>query len=553
MAIRITEDGVVNYENSPDVNRKLFPNLNIYGKEIDELEEEINGKAPAVLGTASGSTASFDDGANDMPLKSCVVSFGPIQDLHGYDSPWAAGSGKNLIDWTALIRGSLNSDGTYVSNDNRTVSDFITLNAGTYTVSRVSTDHTNYWKMFSYNLDESGATLVFNNGTSTLKNTFTLSEDKKIRIAFDYIVTADDKIQLEVGSEPTSYAPYSNICPISGRTGLKLWRTGKNLLDKSKLTVGSGSTARYSTYGSDGIASTSPTNGDLHLYPGAYTVSLSGLQSTILEGIGVNNSAGVRKGITYNNKILTFNITEEDDYKITFVVSAANFVSWDNYDIQLEVGSTATDYEPYQGETVTVNWETEAGTVYGGSLDVVSGKLTVDRGYIASYNSETLPSTWISDRDVYAEGTSPTTGAQVVYKLAEPVEYQLTPQEIRTLLGENNIWSDAGDVSVDYPADTKTYIDDLSIKTVEVTGQTPTITAEENTRYICGEVTSLTFTPCETGICDVRFTTASISTVLTLPQTLKLPAWFDPTLLEAGTTYEINVLDGIYGVVMSWA
>ena len=32
MSIRITEDDVVNYENSPDVNRKLFPNLNICGK-----------------------------------------------------------------------------------------------------------------------------------------------------------------------------------------------------------------------------------------------------------------------------------------------------------------------------------------------------------------------------------------------------------------------------------------------------------------------------------------------------------------------------------------
>lgn len=88
---------------------------------------------------------------------------------------------------------------------------------------------------------------------------------------------------------------------------------------------------------------------------------------------------------------------------------------------------------------------------------------------------------------------------------------------------------------------------------VEVSGQTPVIVAEENTRYICGEVTSLDFTPCASGICDIRFTAASISTVLTLPSTLKLPDWFDPTSLEANTTYEINVVDGVYGAVMSWA
>ena len=45
-------------------------------------------------------------------------------------------------------------------------------------------------------------------------------------------------------------------------------------------------------------------------------------------------------------------------------------------------------------------------TVYGGTLDVVNGVLTLTDGYISSYNGETLPSTWISDRDVYAEGTA---------------------------------------------------------------------------------------------------------------------------------------------------
>ena len=142
---------------------------------------------------------------------------------------------------------------------------------------------------------------------------------------------------------------------------------------------------------------------------------------------------------------------------------------------------------------------------------------------------------------------------QIIFDTVNPIEYQLTPQEVRTLLGENNIWSDGGDISVEYPADTKIYIDAFSIKTVEVSGQTPAIVAEENTRYICGEVTSLDFTPCASGICDVRFTAASISTVLTLPQTLKLPDWFDPTSLEANVTYEINIVDGVYGAVMSWA
>ena len=38
----------------------------------------------------------------------------------------------------------------------------------------------------------------------------------------------------------------------------------------------------------------------------------------------------------------------------------------------------------------------------------------------------------------------------VVYELATPIEIQITPEEINTLIGVNNIWADTGDVSVKY-------------------------------------------------------------------------------------------------------
>lgn len=86
-------------------------------------------------------------------------------------------------------------------------------------------------------------------------------------------------------------------------------------------------------------------------------------------------------------------------------------------------------------------------------------------------------------------------------------------------------------------------------ETVNVSGTTPTITAESNTRYICGEVTSLSFTPSATGICSVVFTSGSTVTVLTLPQTVMMPEWFE---VEANHTYEISIADGVYGAVMVW-
>ena len=50
---------------------------------------------------------------------------------------------------------------------------------------------------------------------------------------------------------------------------------------------------------------------------------------------------------------------------------------------------------------------------------------------------------------------------QIVYPLATPIIAQLTPTEITTLLGTNNVWSDTGDITVEYCADTKRYIQKL--------------------------------------------------------------------------------------------
>lgn len=81
----------------------------------------------------------------------------------------------------------------------------------------------------------------------------------------------------------------------------------------------------------------------------------------------------------------------------------------------------------------------------------------------------------------------------------------------------------------------------------------PSITAQANHRYMCGTVTSIDFAPCVSGICDVIFTSGSTVAVLTIPNTVKFPAWFDPSSLETNTIYEINVVDGIYGAVMAWS
>ena len=91
---------------------------------------------------------------------------------------------------------------------------------------------------------------------------------------------------------------------------------------------------------------------------------------------------------------------------------------------------------------------------------------------------------------------------------------------------------------------------------IEVSGATPTITAEAGRRYVCTSeyVSSLTFTPSATGICDVVFKSGTTPTTLdtTVLSDVGWPEWFDPDHLDASTTYELNILDGTYGAVGVW-
>lgn len=121
-------------------------------------------------------------------------------------------------------------------------------------------------------------------------------------------------------------------------------------------------------------------------------------------------------------------------------------MSFDILEIQLEVGSTPTAYEPYQGSTTTL---TLPETIYGGTVDAVSGVGSKEWGFIASYSGEALPGEWISDRDVYSPGTTPTTGAQVAYKLATPEPFQATgAQPIPALAGENTVYTDGDNLII---------------------------------------------------------------------------------------------------------
>lgn len=255
------------------------------------------------------------------------------------------------------------------------------------------------------------------------------------------------KVGIEPQQEGSGDPSPTNVRPISGWDEVVVTRYGKNLFKTNNelswipsLTKNADGTIR--------VVGSRTSNG-------AYAIGTVDLKANTTYTLRKSGSSDIYYQMLIGETAVTIaNIndgtyTPTSDVTATIRIFARANITYDTVLYpQLEIGDTATTYEPYNGQTYTIQFKDGDNplTVYGGTLDVVSGVLTVDKGYIASYNGETLPSTWISDRDVYVEGTSPTTGAQVVYELATPRTYQLNPTMVKSLLGTNNIWADTGDV-----------------------------------------------------------------------------------------------------------
>lgn len=148
---------------------------------------------------------------------------------------------------------------------------------------------------------------------------------------------------------------------------------------------------------------------------------------------------------------------------ITFYAQNIMSGSFVAYDFGIYAGTTApTTYTPYIGQTNTL---TMPETVYGGEVDAVTGDGKRTWGIIDNYAGETIPREWISDRDVYSADKNPTFGAQVAYRLAEPVPFTATgAQSIPALSGTNTVLTDADNATVTGRADPIKRIADLEDK-----------------------------------------------------------------------------------------
>ena len=91
-----------------------------------------------------------------------------------------------------------------------------------------------------------------------------------------------------------------------------------------------------------------------------------------------NVSTGAATGINDVREGVSRTITPINGY-ITLAYRSFEDVDPRNYHTQIEVGNTATPYEPYK--PITEHSATFASTVYGGTLDMVTGELKVKKAY----------------------------------------------------------------------------------------------------------------------------------------------------------------------------
>lgn len=298
----------------------------------------------------------------------------------------------------------------------------------------------------------------------------------------------------------------SNPRAISGFTGMSIYRTGINLWDEVWEVGGIDGSTGQDVPANDRIRSKNfiPVKGGMSYYC-----------KTNSKTMGLRFYDYSKNYINYTTVIDGIVAIPSDVYFIRFIY--LNTTTYAN-DISINYPATDTSYHAYTGTSFPVDWTDEAGTVYGGILDVTTGVLSItdiitDMGELTwtkytSYTYTVFSSNLSSldivtgksgDIDIKCDiykpigaltlggsggfGNNPhdlevcqlTNGTQImiqdanytsaedfttavdghtlVIKLATPITYQLTPVEIKTLLGANNIWCDTGNSTVKFKAD----------------------------------------------------------------------------------------------------
>ena len=181
-----------------------------------------------------------------------------------------------------------------------------------------------------------------------------------------------------------------NVRPIRGWTDANLIVAGKNLFDVQNGIILKAYITGSSVVGSDAVRSVA-----IRCIPGAvYTVSREPITSAF--SVGFTDSAPQAGSAIFSHhrespdaSYTTITAPQNAKYLVAYIYNR-NITPEINVDdvlnsIQIEYGGTATSYEPYRGQTITLPF---GQTVYGGTLDAVTGVGSEDFGFISLNGTE---------------------------------------------------------------------------------------------------------------------------------------------------------------------
>ena len=423
------------------------------------------------------------------------------QNLNGYEYPWVGGAGKNKLEVTATtqtINGvtfTINSDGTISLSGTATATTILFVDSGkvypsgSYILNGCPSGGGNS----TYKLDIPNASYATDSGNGVTFNsdgTTGLAVRMVIYSGYGNNLTFKPMVRLATESN-ADFAPYENICPISGRTEVNVTRTGVNVWDEETEY------GYYSSQNGQPVYVNNQLRSKNHISVKPNTSYLFNKSVNLGDILFYDANKSFISAILNLTPNYVFT-TPENCYYINFNFGAKYGGTYNN-DVSINYPSTATAHEPYEGDT----FNTELGrTVYGGTLDLTTGELTITHAYVdlgdlnwskfADYNvfeatindkkngatnfittsyrtvekaftvlenGETtstnrfpVPSIFIKDGRVITPQDFKTlvTGQKMVYELATPQTISLTPTEVQMLENNNTIWADAGRVQLTY-------------------------------------------------------------------------------------------------------
>lgn len=380
------------------------------------------GEAIETEKTVSGNPITITD-ALPYPAVSLSAEIEAIQDLHGFDHPWVGGAGKNKLPMTVSGIKALNTTGTWSGN-------VYTVNGGTFTI---QTDN------------DGNVTGAVANGTFTERAflLFVNSND----MTTDFVKTILGKTIILNGCPTRAGNPYAQM--------FNTWGTTSPIYDN----------------GSDPATLAVPS-------------TISGYRCQI------EIYAGTVSNVLFKPMI---RLSTESD---------ASFAPYSNIcPISGHTSITITDVDA-ESQTATVTVQLGQ-TVYGGTLNVTTGVMTMDKAIIDmgdltySYNAtdkifyatlggvgdrlnaistvfvvaSTTTGALLEDGEfmfrtdldrvylkclAYDDATqfkTAMTGQKICYELATPTTIQLTPEQLTMLKGYNRLNSDGGgDITLTYLA-----------------------------------------------------------------------------------------------------